>query len=210
MGAEGENNNEQKENQVTMSKEDYEQLLNNIANLTNQVSTLTETSEKERNDREADRQRQEADRQRQNRQPIDLDNLSRQDFGNLILAEVHKMIERNNSEKIDPLAQIVVSTVVNEEVADARRQYDDFDEFKDEILEIAGKNSSLSIKEAYHLAKSNNPKKAAEVAEKRNRQKEQPTGGEKPGPSSGTFQPGGKMSLEEAVAQAAKAMEGKS
>jgi predicted Fe-Mo cluster-binding NifX family protein len=216
MGTEGENKENQvsgegtpgeKENQnvVTMSKEEFAEMTNKMAQMEGAIKQFlqndTEKTERENAAKEAQRRKEEAEKAGS----VDLNLLDNKQIAGLIFAEVEDKVAK-------PLLQMISTLAVREEKRDLEqyiKEQNEVDEngkpitfktFEEEIYKIATEKPSLSLMEAYNLARVG--KKSAKKVEKEEEKgkPKPPPPGEKPG--GGKFTPNGKVSLEEASKKA--------
>lgn len=105
----------------------------------------------------------------------DLERLSRKDFSNFLVQKISK-------EVIDPLAARLDEgdkqgklTDLNRQVEEAKKKYSDFDEFftKEGMGAILKGNPSLSIDDAYQLAKARDPEKVKALQDKAKKEEEE-------------------------------------
>lgn len=203
MGSEEENKGTQEQGQegkgndtVTLSKEEYAEMVGKMNQMQGAIQEFlekeTEKGQKEEQEREAQRQRAEA---AQRGPQKDLDLMTNKELAMVILTEVESRMGR-------PLLQMVSTLAVKDEKRDlekyCEKNGENFEEYEEEIFKIATEKPTLSLMEAYKLAKSGRAPKAKEEPKKE--EKGPKVGGEKP--SSGKFEAGGKMSLEEASKKA--------
>lgn len=84
---------------------------------------------------------------------------------------VEYVLNKVNQSYIQPLLIKMEQMRVQEEIRECRQKYDDFDDHKEEILKIALQHPSLTLEQAYLLAKAKSPQKSTKSEPKE--QKEQ-------------------------------------
>lgn len=143
------------------------------------------------------------------RGPKDLEEMTMSELAQYIFEVVQREVAY-------PLMQKVEVLRVNQEVDKCEKKYPDFWDYRQEIWQIASNNPSLSIEQAYLLAKSQNPKQTAPRPDTSNATSvtslnakkvasEQPKPsavGDKPGVSGAAMRRSNVKSLREAAAMA--------
>lgn len=109
------------------------------------------------------------------REPVKLDELSRDEFAAHILGTVSRSLQEEMSKALAPvisavngMQQSTASKEVNASISDLRGKHKDFNDWKTEMVAISRQHPTLSVPEIYTLAKSQNPDKAKELDTKYN------------------------------------------
>ena len=132
----------------------------------------------------------------------DVDGMSNSQLARFILEQTNQQ----NNKVIERLEFVRVQN----EIRDLKKDYEDFDKFKDEIFKIAYKNPNLSLEDAYYQAKGKKvakaPKEEKDPKEGKEPSKEKKrfevSGGEKPGVTSSSLKAGESKTLKDAAAKA--------
>lgn len=106
---------------------------------------------------------------RKDTQYVNLENLSRQDFLDLILDKIGTNLDEKIKavdSKITDLGKSFSNKNITDEVAALAGKHPDFYDWGEEIKEIAQEHKGISIRRAYTLAKAENPEKVKELEEK--------------------------------------------
>jgi hypothetical protein len=184
---------------VSVDKESLEKMLEDMAELKSKNMELIEkVSTRESKDAELEAQRVQYDEQQRKQQTgkIDVSKMSKEEF---FQTAVQTALDQVREEVAQPLLNMVMTVIVDREVEKAKTKHEDFEQFKDDIFELASKNDKLTIEQAYNLAKSNKQEKDAKVPKK---ETPEPDPGQRPGPSPKTMQKSGKLTIEEAAEKA--------
>lgn len=189
QGDGGENN---EESTVTIPKNVYETMLAQIAEGTAATKKVVSRLEQEDRDlaarEQAEKTQEKLGRYDTAKNPTELAHMIRED----ILGDVQELIL--------PVASTVMSIVVAEEVRDCAKRYDDFDKYRDKVMEIAEKNTKLSIEDAYLIAAGKNKPSSKEQGEKKGTpEQRQVVSGEKPGPGQSQMNKGPALTMRDAV-----------
>ena len=98
----------------------------------------------------------------------DLEKLSRADFMDYILAQLKEEVVKPIGERLDKGDTNARVKELNEQLSAARAKHKDFDTFWDDdgAKGILRQNPTLSIEDAYELAKTKNPEKVKEIETK--------------------------------------------
>lgn len=181
--------------QVTLSKEQYTEMMSAMSSMRQQLSDLSsKVPAPVANDSDDDASDTD----------IDYSKLSPKEAMELITDNVANRVSK-------PLMQMVMTLVVKEEVRECRDQHKDFDAYKEDISKLALAKPSLSIKEAYKIVKSDNPEKGQKFLEGLKAKntsdtpttKPKPLPSQRPGVTTSTTAETSKLSVREAAAKAA-------
>lgn len=172
-------------NEITLSREDYNNLLKNNATLQSQVSQLLERltppeEESEPTPKEDD---------------VEFDKMTPKQFYDYIKNSIG-----------GPIMTAVTAVGIRQEMNDVQKEHPDFKDFKEDIRAYMMKNPFSSVLDAYTLVKArkgnvNTPANEPKPAES---PKGPIPGGEKPGPAAATVKAGDPKTMREAVELAAK------
>lgn len=175
----------QKEENITLSKEEYQSLLTELTNVKSQLTSLaTNITPKEEPDLDSGPADEEAD------------------FSGMTPKKFYEHVVQTVGQ---PLLNKIVYLETKIEVADAKAKYkDDWDTYADEIKKTAMANPTMSIDDAYHLVKG---KKGNPTPIKKEEPKSEPKPpiGEKPGVTSAATKQAPKT-LREAAQEAMKSL----
>lgn len=101
----------------------------------------------------------------------DIEGMSRKDFGqhivNRVVSQLRKEVLKPVESRVTDAEQRMENDRIGKLVEKASEKYEDFWEFKDEIMAEVKKNAYLEPEEAYHLARSKHPDKVKTLAEKK-------------------------------------------
>ena len=135
---------------------------------------------------------------------VDLENVTNRDLVNMILGHVEQNM-------MQPILVGLEKLRIQGEIKDLNAP--DFDEYKDAIYKIASKNPTLSIKQAYKLAKEEAPAKGGDKSETPSRRDvltnlppRRPTPSEKPGTSQSATRKGDPSTIKDAAMMALEDM----
>lgn len=182
-------------NAVTLSKEEYNNLIGEMAGLKIKLGSIEEDRRVQIAKAEAEAQ---AKRAAAGQQPINFDAMSKVDFANFIMHQV-------NQQMIQPVLELVMTNVVKSEISEVAGKHDDFWLYKDEVYKMTKENPQLSIEKAYKLAKTDDPERGVRAKAKANppTPKDAPrTFGEKPGVSRGSMSQKISMDVKAAASKA--------
>jgi len=148
---------------VTLKPEQYDALLDHIAELEaanaqpkkEKVTDLDALAEEGKPAKRKEREAPEATQ-------ADLDNMSNAELANFILQKGDEVF----GGKLSDIAVAVETLKVMREIDKAETKYDDFWQYEGRIKDIGSKNPGLSIEQAYRLAKSEKGEKATEKTKK--------------------------------------------
>lgn len=101
--------------------------------------------------------------------PSNLELLDRKDFMNIIIKKISKLVEdqvKPVSEKTRSIEESTQLEQLRKERDELRGKHKDFDEWRDEMKGLFKQNPYLTMKQAYILAKSSDPKKAKKLEDK--------------------------------------------
>lgn len=186
------------EDNVTMSKQEYADLMTKFTNMEDALSQLLDKElEKEQERENIKRQRSENEAAQRRAQAPNLDELSNTDLANIIMNQVTKQVG-------EPLLEMIATMALKEEkkelVSDLKDEGINFKDYEEETFKVATANTSLSLKEAFYIAKRN---KDGGTHKKKEGKEEPPAPtGERPGAQKTHMRQGGPMSLEEAAKRA--------
>lgn len=131
---------QQEEETVTLTKEEFNNLMSSIAELKSQVATTNQTIQKVAEPDEEEEEEQ----------------VSEDELANLSPKQVIDLITQNVAKQVgEPLLQMIMTLAVKDEIRECKSKYSDFDEYKDDIQQLAKENPKLTIEQAYKLAKAN-------------------------------------------------------
>jgi hypothetical protein len=140
---------------VEISREAYEQLLDRLEEL---ESTPLRSNEIDDVDYLADEVVKPVQQQQVQPRvvtPINYDEMNNQQLATHIINTVVNQI----SNMAQPLGQEIQTLKVMREIDNCNKKYDDFSKYEKEIMQLAIKTPTLSIDDAYQLAKAKSPKK---------------------------------------------------
>jgi hypothetical protein len=86
---------------------------------------------------------------------VNLEDLSRKELVDLLGKELAGALDDFRKQHIDPVRTSVQDLIAREEVRICEKRYDDFNDFRKDMIEIVKKNDSIGIDEAYKIAKAN-------------------------------------------------------
>ena len=135
--------------------------------------------------------------------PTDIDRLSNTQMLQMIGQQVTQMIQQANQ----PVLQAVMTLSVKEEMREVEKEYPDFKDFKKDVYEIASKNTSISLRDAYLLAKSGKQPPAPQKLENNNPNPTPaptPTPSERPNLNQASLKASTSMSVADAAREALK------
>lgn len=93
----------------------------------------------------------------------DFESMSRGEMIDYLITSVNKA-EKGINDRIDKLETRSTQADLRDQIESAREEYEDFDEWTQDIKQVMEKRPGLSIDEAYALAKHQNPDKVQELA----------------------------------------------
>lgn len=190
---------EQKEEQVTLSKTEYAEMVNKMNQMQGAIESFLEKETEKDQRSEQEKQAQRAREEAAARGPVkDLDLMTNKEFAVALLTEVENRVAR-------PLLQMVSTLAVKDEKRDLEKYCDKngdkFEDYEEEVFKIATEKPTLSLMEAFKLAKAG--RKGEEKKEEKKEEKEKgPAGGGGEKPSGGKFKAGGNLTLDQAAKRA--------
>lgn len=143
---------------VELDLDTYNALLERLDELEAKNSKPSKEEEEPEPEDEVDKLAKEARPQPPAERPIDLNRLSNEQLAHFIASELAKDV-------INPLVVKLSQLELRLEEKDLKERYQDFNDYKKDAYNILYKNSSLSLEQAYRLAKSSNPKKKSDSNE---------------------------------------------
>lgn len=168
------------DSKVTISKEDYQELLGAVSML----QLIAQQNQQQQKPQEPQHQLT----------PEDVDRMSNRQLLQLV-----------QEQTIQPLLSELMTMKVREEIRECKAEFNDFNDYKKEVHALASANTSLSLRDAYLLAKAN--KKPAtpapqSVTPSPSATPPAPTPGHKPGPAPTNVQASSQMSVRQAAEKA--------
>lgn len=181
---------------ITLSRDEYSQMVGNMA----QMQAFIEAVQQQASQSQAPTPQAQVD-------PNDIDRLSNSQMLGLIGRKVNQLI----ADSTQPVLQAVMTLSVKEEMREVQGEFDDFKDFKKDVYEIASKNSTLSLRDAYLIAKANKSGKALPNDVKMKLETPtssaptpKATSGERPGVGVSSLKTQHTMSVRDAAAEALK------
>ena len=165
MTTENEEKIEEAPGKIELTDEQYAALLERTASLEELENATKESRQKPSLDdlvHEGTQKQKEEEKQL----PVDLDELSNTQLVNVVL----DVINSQAGEKLNKMEVAVETLRIAREIDKAEVKYDDFWIYEDAIREISMNNESLSIEDAYQLAKLKNPQKTTDGENKERKQ----------------------------------------
>lgn len=162
------------DSKVTISKEDYQELLGAVSML----QLIAQQNQQQQKPQEPQHQLT----------PEDVDRMSNRQLLQLV-----------QEQTIQPLLSELMTMKVREEIRECKAEFNDFNDYKKEVHTLASANTSLSLRDAYLLAKANKKPAAAATAPPA---APAPTPGHKPGPAPTNVQASSQMSVRQAAEKA--------
>lgn len=134
---------------------------------------------------------------------VDLESMSNTELANKMLEVIEDRVgqfSKSIEQKIDQFDSKVGTVSAQSQVNETRGKYQDFDHYKDEMVQLARENPGLSVERLYRLAKAENPQKVEEVDKKlaaENPPPEKDEGEDKPKRFGGMIPTGGFIPVSE-------------
>lgn len=175
---------------ITLSREEYAKMLTDMATTKSLVQQLQERS-KELEEKTS----RSAPELEEDKGPVDTSKMTQKDVIDFVISHVGQ-----------PLLNQIMTTNIKLEVMEVKEEFGkvEFEALKDEIYKIASKNSTMSIRDAFLLAKQQFPDKLPKPKqeEKKSEEKAGIPPGEKKGVSPKGMQATTKMSARDAALKA--------
>lgn len=204
---------ENKEEVVTLSKESFDKMLNEMTELKLTQKRLLERVDKgEEEEEEENEVKLKSKVRAEEEDEVDIEDLSKKD----LLLLMDKRVQEVNQKTM----ALVMTLAIKEEIKELKEELkekgkDDFNDFKEDIHKLIKKNPQLRVKEAYLLAKegkgevklSKEEEDEKKEFEEWRKKKKNLTGGERPGVTKSATKPNDKLSVKEAAMQALEEVE---
>lgn len=115
--------------------------------------------------RAIERKAEKAEKDKENE--VDYSKLSPKQFKDLLKQELREEMKAELEARVVPVEQTAAVEKAVAQVKECRAKYDDFDEYKDDMMRIAQEYPTITAEKAYKLAKAENPTKAEAFTKKK-------------------------------------------
>ena len=177
---------------VVLTKEDFSKIIGELTGLKMKVGELTNAQNQSRQVVE----RAVAPPPQRQVGPADIENMTKTEFAQYISQSVGQ-----------PILELVMTMAVKEEIRETAAENKDFWDYKDEVYKLTMSNPQMSVKQAYLVAKSENPGKSSlnkPAAGTPPATSPPPARGERPGVARSSVAQPSKMSIKDAANTALK------
>ena len=86
---------------------------------------------------------------------LDLESMSRTELVSLLRNDLEAVLQEYSKKAIDPLKHSISDLIAREEVRLCEGKYEDFNDYRKDMISLVRNNEGLSIEDAYKIAKSN-------------------------------------------------------